>query len=288
VRPEVRFVVALLFPTGKKPAPAVETSPERTFMKRIAILMLWAAASPLLRAGPVDSNREVTAVTENAWSFNLSIYGWATAIDGTISAGNRNADVDIAFKDVVKHLDMTFMGAAELRYKRWGFMGDLVYARLHDDIAPPAGIVFSSTHEVVKETISTFLLSYRAVDAKPAYLDVFAGARVYDFYAQIRLQPNLGQVGVNNGGTNTWVDPIIGVRGRYYVSRAVFLNGYGDIGGFGAGSEISWQVLGGFGVQAARWCDPQFGYRALGFEYEGRAKQEITTHGPIFGATFRF
>jgi hypothetical protein len=231
VRPEVRFVVALLFPTGKKPAPAVETSPERTFMKRIAILMLWAAASsPLLRAGPVESNREVTAVTENAWSFNLSIYGWATAIDGTISAGNRNADVDIAFKDVVKHLDMTFMGAAELRYKRWGFMGDLVYARLHDDIAPPAGIVFSSTHEVVKETISTFLLSYRAVDAKPAYLDVFAGARVYDFYAQIRLQPNLGQVGVNNGGTNTWVDPIIGVRGRYYVSRAVFLNGYGDIG----------------------------------------------------------
>jgi hypothetical protein len=34
---------------------------------------------------------------EKEWSFNLSTYGWATAIDGTISAGGRSADVDIAF-----------------------------------------------------------------------------------------------------------------------------------------------------------------------------------------------
>jgi len=250
--------------------------------------MLLTAASSVLTAGPAESTATQTQAAENPWSFNLSIYGWATAIDGTISAGGRSADVDIAFNDVLKHLDMAFMAAAELRYKRWGFMGDLVYARLHDDIAPPAGLVFSSTHEVIKETIGILTLSYRVVDVTPAYLDVLAGARIYDFFAQIRLQPNLVHVGVNNEGTNTWVDPIIGLRGRYYVSRAFFLNGFGDVGGFGAGSEISWQVFGGFGVQAARWCDLQFGYRALGFEYEGRAKQEITTHGPIFGVAFYF
>ena len=258
--------------------------------KQIAVLIiLLTAASSVLIAGPVESTTTQTQAAENPWSFDLAIYGWATSIDGTISAGGRSADVDIAFNDVLKHLDMAFMGAVELRYKRWGFTGDLVYARLHDDIAPPAGIVFSSTHEVVKETIGTFALSYRMVDAKPAFLDAFAGARIYDFYAQIRLQPNLGQVGVNNERTKTWVDPIIGLRGRYYVSRAFFLNGYGDVGGFGAGSELSWQVLGAVGVQAARWCDLQFGYRALGFEYgSGNRKQEITTHGPIIGATIRF
>jgi hypothetical protein len=250
--------------------------------KRIAILMLLVcAASPLLRAGSIETHFVPTPPAEKEWSFNLSIYGWATAIEGTISAGNRTADVDVAFSDVLKHLDMTLMGAAELRYKRWGFFGDLVYARLHDDIAPPAGIVFSSTHEVVKETIGTFLLTYRVVDANPAYLDLFAGARVYGFYSEIVLRPNLGQTGVNGSGTNTWADPILGMRGRYYVSRGVFLNGYGDIGGFGAGSELSWQVLGAVGVQAARWCDVQLGYRALGFEYgSGNGKQEITTHAP--------
>jgi hypothetical protein len=258
--------------------------------KQIALLILLTTASSVLVAGPVESTSVQTQQQESPWNFNLSTYGWATAIDGTISAGGRSADVDIAFKDVVKHLDMAFMASAELRYKRWGFFGDLIYARLHDDIAPPAGIVFSSTHEVFKETIGTFALSYRVVDAKPAYLDLFAGARVYNFYSQIVLRPNLpGGTGFAADGTTTWADPIIGLRGRYYVSRAVFLNGYGDVGGFGAGSELSWQVLGAIGVQAARWCDVQLGYRALGFEYQGgRGKQELTTHGPIIGATIRF
>jgi hypothetical protein len=257
--------------------------------KQIAILILLVIASPVLMAGSIETRFVPTQPVDNPWSLNLSLYGWATAIGGTISAGGRSADVDIAFKDVLKHLDMTFMGAAEVRYKRWGFMGDLIYARLHDDIAPPAGIVFSSTHEVVKETIGTFVLSYRVVDANPAYLDLFAGARVYSFYSEIVLRPNLAQTGFKASGTTTWADPIIGLRGRYYVSPLVFLNAYGDIGGFGAGSELSWQVLGSIGVQAARWCDVQLGYRAVGFDYQsGRAKQEITTHGPIIGATIRF
>ncbi len=254
----------------------------------VLLIVLVTAASSGLTAGPIESPVQ-TRPAEDPWSFNLSIYGWATAIDGTISAGGRSADVDIAFKDVAKHLDMAFMGAAELRYKRWGFMGDLVYARLHDDIAPPADIVFSSTHEVMKETIGTFAISYRVVDAKPAFLDVFAGARVYSFYSEIVLRPNLGQTGFAADGTTTWADPIVGMRGRYYVSPIVFLNGYGDIGGFGAGSELSWQVLGTVGIQAARWCDIQLGYRALSFEYNGgRGNQELTTHGPIIGATIRF
>jgi hypothetical protein len=253
------------------------------------LILLLTGTSPVLLAGSVETKFVQTQPAENPWNFNLSIYGWATAIDGTISAGGRSADVDIAFKDVLKHLDMTFMGAAELRYKRWGFMGDLIYARLHDDIAPPAGIVFSSTHEVFKETIGSFAISYRVVDTKPAYLDLFAGARVYSFYSEIVLRPNLAGQGFKASGTETWVDPIVGLRGRYYVSRAVFLNGYADVGGFGAGSELSWQVLGAVGVQAARWCDVQLGYRALSFEYDGaKGKQEITTHGPIIGATIKF
>lgn len=253
------------------------------------VILLLAAASPMLMAGSIETKFVPTQPAVKDWSFNLSIYGWATAIDGTISAGGRSADVDISFKDVTKHLDMTFMAAAELRYKRWGFMGDLIYARLHDDIAPPAGVLFSSTHEVFKETIGTFLLSYRAVDHDRTYLDLFAGARVYSFYSEIVLRPNLAPQGFAASGTTTWVDPIVGLRGRCYLSNLFFLNGYGDIGGFGAGSELSWQVLGTVGIQAARWCDVQLGYRALGFEYNsGRGKQEITTHGPIMGATIRF
>jgi hypothetical protein len=260
--------------------------------KQISLLLVLAtAALSALTAGPVESSKDVTPAPppENPWSFTLTPYGWMSGIDGTMSVGNRSVDVDIDFKDVLKHLDMGAMVAAELRYKRWSFTGDLIYARLHDDIAPPVGILFSGTHIVLKETIVTLELSYRVVDSEKTFLDLFAGARVYDFYSQIRDHPNLGRQGVNVSGSETWADPIIGLRGRYYVSRVVFLNFYGDIGGFGAGSDLSWQVLGGVGIQAARWCDVQLGYRALGFDYEpGRTKQDITTHGPIIGATIHF
>jgi hypothetical protein len=259
--------------------------------KQIALLLvLAAAASSTLTAGPVESSAPAPTA-ENQWSFTLTPYGWGTFINGTISAGDRSADVDVSLKNVLKKLDMAMMVSAELRYNRWSFTGDLIYARLHDDIDPPAGILFSSTHEVIKETLVTLELGYRVIDSKPAFLDVFAGARIYNFYSQIVLRPSLvnPNPGVNNSGTQTWADPIFGLRGRYYVSRAVFLNFYGDVGGFGAGSDLSWQVLGAVGVQASHWCDVELGYRALGFDYQpGRTNQKITMHGPIIGAVIHF
>ena len=259
--------------------------------KQIALLIaLVTAASSVLTAGPIETvNQAQTAPPENPWGFDLAVYGWMTGINGTISAGDRMADVDIAFKDVLKHLDMGAMMAAQVRYKRWSFTGDLIYARLHDDIAPPRGLLYSSTHEVLKETLVTLVLGYRVIDAKPAFLDVFAGVRIYSFYSQIVLRRNLAARSVNVSGTETWADPIVGLRGRYHVTRPIYLHLYGDIGGFGAGSEFSWQVLGGVGAKVSRWCDLELAYRALGYDYEpGRSKQDLVTHGPIMGTVFHF
>src|SRR3979409_571872 len=126
--------------------------------KQIALLfVLTAAAASTLTAGPSGSSAPAPT-PENPWSFTLTPYGWMTSINGTMSAGDRSADVDIAFKDVLKKLDMSMMLEAWWPYKRWSFTGDLIYARLHDDIDPPAGILFSSTHEVLKETLVTLEL----------------------------------------------------------------------------------------------------------------------------------
>ena len=262
--------------------------------KRIAfLLVLIFAASSALTAGTADSSKEVAPVQtpppENPWSFSLMVYAWASGINGTISAADLRADVDVSFDDILDHLDMAFAFATQVRYKRWSFSADWIYARLSDDIDPPRGLLFSSTHEVLKENIITLELGYRVVDAKSAFLDLFAGARIYSFETQIVLRRNLALRDRSASGTQTWADPIVGLRGRYYFSRAWYLNFYGDIGGFGAGSELSWQALGGVGVGVSRWCDMELGYRALGFDYEpGISKQDIITHGPILGAIFRF
>ena len=256
--------------------------------QRLLLILLFICVSPVVIAGPVNVMPSATQAPESQWGFTLAPYGWLPGMTGSISIADRTADVDVSPGEVLSHLDAAFMMVTQVRYNRWAVTGDLVYARLHDDIDPPNGILFSSTHEVLKETIGTIDLSYRVVDSPKAFLSVYAGARIYDIYTQIVLRPRLAQ-GVNVSTTETWVDPIIGIRGRYYVSRAVFLNLCGDIGGFGAGSEFSWQALGGVGVQVSRWCDLELGYRALGFDYEpGRTKQDLISHGVITGAVVHF
>ena len=42
-----------------------------------------------------------------------------------------------------------------------------------------------------------------------------------------------------------WFDPFIGLGGRYSLTKALYLTGEPDVGGFGVGSEITWQVCGG-------------------------------------------
>jgi len=53
--------------------------------------------------------------------------------------------------------------------------------------------------------------------------------------------------------TDQWVDPILGVKGHYDLSKAVYLTGRVDIGGFGIGSEFAWQVNAGVGFHITRY-----------------------------------
>jgi hypothetical protein len=46
-----------------------------------------------------------------------------------------------------------------------------------------------------------------------------------------------------------WVDPIIGLRGRFNLTRAFYLTGESDVGGFGIGSDIACQAQAALGCQ---------------------------------------
>ena len=46
-----------------------------------------------------------------------------------------------------------------------------------------------------------------------------------------------------------WFDPFIGLRGRYNLTKALYLTAETDVGGFGIGSEITCQAYGALGLQ---------------------------------------
>jgi len=77
-----------------------------------------------------------------------------------------------------------------------------------------------------------------------------------------------------------WVDPIVGLRGRYYLSKAFYLTGRADIGGFGLGSELAWQVNAGLGCQLARNLYTETTYRIYDVNYRHNGlTYDVLTHG---------
>jgi len=68
----------------------------------------------------------------------------------------------------------------------------------------------------------------------------------------LELIPVLLQ-GASRSFSRTWIGPVIGFRHRAHLTDWLFVIGRGDIGGFGANSELTWQVFSGVRAQIRRW-----------------------------------
>lgn len=68
--------------------------------------------------------------------------------------------------------------------------------------------------------------------------------------------------------TDDWWDPVIGMRARYNLNDRFYLTTKGDIGGFGVGSEFTWQAEGALGCNVTGNIFAEIGYRAFGVDYD--------------------
>ena len=69
--------------------------------------------------------------------------------------------------------------------------------------------------------------------------------------------------------TEDWTDPYIGAGGRYNLSKVFYVTGKVDVGGFGAGSDVSVQASAALGCNLTRNIYTELGYRYLYEDYEG-------------------
>ena len=93
----------------------------------------------------------------------------------------------------------------------------------------------------------------------------------------------------NREVTVSWVDPIIGLRGAYPLNDRFSVSGRADIGGFGVGSELTWQAYGGVNYAFTDAWYGTLGYRYMSIDYEAdRLTLDIDLHGPLIGVTYQF
>ena len=81
----------------------------------------------------------------------------------------------------------------------------------------------------------------------------------------------------------------MGFAARYNLSKAWYLTGKADIGGFGIGSELTWQGSCALGCQVTRNIFVEAGYRYLYTDYnQGGFLYDVTQSGAQITAGITF
>jgi hypothetical protein len=92
-----------------------------------------------------------------------------------------------------------------------------------------------------------------------------------------------GQLNRSFSFYDDWFDPVIGLRGRFNLTKAFYLTAETDVGGFGIGSDIAVQAYGALGCQLTRHIHSEVGYRYLYDEFRdpnaGDFLYKMSLHG---------
>src|SRR5438874_2815756 len=88
---------------------------------------------------------------------------------------------------------------------------------------------------------------------------------------------------------DSWFDPYVGLRTRYNFNKTYYTAVRGEIGGFGVGADLMWEVEAAFGINLTHSIFTEIGYRALGDNFEeNNFRFDTVMHGPQIttGITF--
>ena len=264
-------------------------------LNKMALTLLGMA---LVGAAGAPASAQTTAPGEpGGWTVSIAPYVWATSLTGDTSVRGVDADVDLPFSDIVDNLAFGGMLGVDVRKGRLGVIFDGVLARQESE---------SDLRRVELDvTVDSSWLGlapyYRAVDwtfrqsasGKPMrfVVEPLAGIR----YTRFRVETD-GTGPRGNGRqvdrTENWVDPLVGSRFAVDLADQWQVFGEGDIGGFGVGSDLAWNVQAFLGYETTILGRPTTfaaGYRALGQDYEKNDFEwDVITHGPVLGAVVRF
>jgi len=230
------------------------------------------------------------AVQAQDWTGQFTIYGWFPTIEGEQDRDNGKPAIEITAKDILEALDLAAFAAGEIRRDRFGLLFDMAYVRLSQD-AERNDLVGSDVDAsaAVKNTIyyATGAATWRFYEQDRKFADVYAGLRAMGTTADFKF--TLGGIYRTPSVEVNWVDPIIGLRGQYPLSERWTLAALADIGGFGVGSELTWEAYAGANYAFNDHFSGVFGYRYMSIDYEDDTiTMDINLYGPMLGIQYRF
>ena len=242
-------------------------------MRRIlsSVIIILVIGLVCLTAYAEDSS------SNSNWEFSFApMYLWAVSINGDQTVKGNEVDLDIPFSDIFDNLNGALTFHFEGLYKqRWGVFSDLNYIVLEMDDGP-VDIDFT---EIMFE-LAGF---YRITEGAHA-IDGLGGFR----YSSMDVDLDLPGPLPDTDQRKDWVDPYLGLRWQWKFAEKLGSRLRGDIGGFGIGSDITWNLVGLVDFKPWKHVGLFGGYRALYQDYStgsgsNKFKFDATMHGPVLG-----
>jgi hypothetical protein len=191
-----------------------------------------------------------------------------------------DVDVDVSASDIFSNLQFGAMGYVVARKGDWGVGGDFIWMALGATAdRPPAnvdadqgGFAFYGLRRIAEGADLTF------------------GARVNFLQGRLKLK---GPLQIEVEQDKTWVDPMVGVILRTPAKGRLGFKLYSEIGGFGIGSDLAWQIFPTVSIGLTDRASFDLGYRWLDMDYQDgegneRFAYDVLTQGPVAGFAFRF
>ncbi|MBB3808345.1 DUF481 domain-containing protein [Pseudochelatococcus contaminans] len=260
----------------------------------IASLVFIIALAMISGTGAARAQQPASADTASRWTVQISPYAWATGLRGDISPFRRGPSIKVnkSFNDVMD--DLKFGGFVNFwaRYDRFVLSVDAMYVDTDDArsigalprIGPTPGLSAGVDSTMFSATLQA---GYRVYDTPKASLDLMAGGRWWRLSNTATVKYD--GFSISYGEDFGWVDPLIGARAFVHLTDKLSLLGQADIGGFDAGSQLTWQVLATVNYAFTDNISGSIGYKALSVDYNSSGHVfETTFSGPVVGMTYRF
>jgi opacity protein-like surface antigen len=251
--------------------------------------LVWSSRALEPQTTLESNNTEPSSQTVNVWSFDIVPYLWLAGYDGTFGMPELPAEVPTTHSDTSfsTHISATAMLAGQVRYHDFGLFLDGAWLQL-ETTGQSGSALYSGTEIKSDIAYGTLALTYRLPAMEKLQTDVFAGARTWHISNEIEFLA--GQApGFTADGSVTWSDPILGAKLRYDLTHHWFGSILGDVGGFGVGSDISWNVFGGLGYQFTSWFAATLGYRYMHVDYDKEGfLMNVNIQGFLLGLSLHF
>jgi opacity protein-like surface antigen len=268
--------------------------PAKAALGRLAApaLLALVLTGPALAADPAETAPPpAPAATDSAApSFSGTFYLWGTSLSGKTSTlpPLPAVNIDASFGDILQELDGGIMGKAEMRLGRWSVLGDVMFTQ----VSPGGTLKGPATSKVDVRSRSLTLqgnVLYRLFETETLSLDAGAGARFWYLDNRLDIGPGGRPTRTIVTEDENWIDPLLAARISAGLGGPWGVTAVGDIGGFGVGSDLTWQAIGTLDYAVNDRLELRAGYRALSVDYEdGKFLYDVLMQGPILGATYRF